>query len=63
MYLELKKNFPKVGKRVTTPQGEGKVIKHSALTGCVTVLLDEGKEVTLPIKDVTQGQTGQTGGA
>jgi hypothetical protein len=52
-----------VGKRVTTPQGEGKVIKHSALTGCVTVLLDEGKEVTLPIKDVTQGQTGQTGGA
>ncbi len=63
MYLELKKNFPKLGKRVKTPQGEGKVVKHNALSGSVTVLLDEGKEVTFPIKDVTQGQTSQTGGA
>ena len=62
MYLELKKNFPKVGKRVNTPHGEGKVVKHNALTGSVAVLLDDGKEVTVPIKDVVQGQTGQTGG-
>ena len=59
MYLQLKKNFPKVGKRVKTPQGEGKVIKHNALNSTVSVLLDEGKEVTVPVKDITQGQTGQ----
>jgi cell fate regulator YaaT (PSP1 superfamily) len=60
MYLQLKKNFPKVGKRVKTPQGEGKVVKHNALTGSVSVLLDEGKEVTIPVKDITQNQPGQT---
>jgi len=62
MYLQLKKNFPKVGKRVKTPQGEGKVLKHNALTATVTVLLDEGKEATIPVKDIIHGQgpTSQT---
>jgi len=60
MYLELKKNFPKVGKRVTTPRGEGKVIKHNALTLSVTVLLDEGGECTVPVKDITVSQPGGT---
>ena len=59
MYLQLKKNFPKVGKRVKTPQGEGKVVKHNALNATVTVLLDEGKEVSVAVKDITQGQSGQ----
>jgi cell fate regulator YaaT (PSP1 superfamily) len=60
MYIELKRNFPKVGKRVTTPQGEGKVIKHGALISSVTVLLDDGKELVVPIKDVVISQTGGT---
>ena len=54
-YCALKKNFPKVGKRVKTPQGEGKVVKHNALTGTISVQLDEGKEVTLAFNDVTLG--------
>jgi cell fate regulator YaaT (PSP1 superfamily) len=62
MYLELKRNFPKLGKRVKTPRGEGKVLKHNALTSTISVLLDDGKEVTVPVKDVIQGQAGQTGG-
>lgn len=52
-YLALKKNFPRIGKRVNTPQGEGKVVKHNALTSTVSVQLDEGKEITLPLSDVT----------
>jgi cell fate regulator YaaT (PSP1 superfamily) len=52
-YCALKKNFPKIGKRVKTPQGEGKVVKHNALTGAISVQLDEGKEVTLAFNDVT----------
>jgi cell fate regulator YaaT (PSP1 superfamily) len=60
MYLELKKNFPKVGKRVKTPRGEGKVIKHNTLTLSVTVLLDEGGEFMVPVKDITMSQSGGT---
>lgn len=52
-YLALKKNFPRVGKRVKTPQGEGKVVKHNALTGTVSVQLDEGKEITLAFNEVS----------
>ena len=52
-YVASKKNFPKIGKRVTIPQGEGKVVKHNTLSFTVTVHLDDGKEVTLPLKDIT----------
>jgi cell fate regulator YaaT (PSP1 superfamily) len=58
MYLELKRDFPKVGKRVGTPQGEGKVIKHGALISSVTVLLDDGREIVVPVKDVVISQAG-----
>ncbi len=54
MYVDLKKDFPKVGKRVTTPQGEAKVIKNNVLTQTVTVETGDGKEVTFPVKDVRQ---------
>jgi len=51
-YVDCKKGFPKVGKRVTAPQGEGKVVKHNTLNFTVTIHLDDGKEVTLPLKDI-----------
>lgn len=62
-YLSLKKSFPRIGKRVNTPQGEGKVVKHNALASTISVQLDEGKEITLPLNDVTQvdpTKSGQT---
>jgi len=59
MYVELKKDFPKVGKRVTTPQGEAKVIKNNVLTQTVTVETGDGKEVTFPVKDVKQLKSGE----
>ena len=52
-YVACKKNFPKIGKRVKTPQGEGKVVKHNAMISNISVQLDEGKEITLPAKDVS----------
>ncbi|HOD76191.1 MAG TPA: regulatory iron-sulfur-containing complex subunit RicT [Syntrophorhabdaceae bacterium] len=55
-YLSLKKNFPKIGKRVKTPQGEGKVVKHNALGGTLSVQLDEGKEITLALKDISAAE-------
>ena len=54
MYAAAKKNFPKLGKRITVPQGEGKVIKHNTLGGTFTVELDDGKEVTLTAADIAK---------
>jgi cell fate regulator YaaT (PSP1 superfamily) len=60
MYVDLKKDFPKVGKRVMTPHGECKVVKTNVLTRTVTVETGEGKEVTLPVTDVKLAKSGET---
>ncbi|NLT24073.1 MAG: hypothetical protein GXX82_13600 [Syntrophorhabdus sp.] len=60
-YLSLKKNFPKMGKRVRTPQGEGKVVKHNALAGTLSVQLDEGKEIALALKDISAAEQQKPG--
>jgi len=44
-YQELKKNMPKIGKRVTTVSGRGKVIRHNAICNRVTVRLETGMEI------------------
>ncbi|MCX8023225.1 MAG: signal peptidase II [Syntrophorhabdaceae bacterium] len=51
MYMEYKKDFPKIGKKVSLPQGQGKVVKHNTLSSSITVELEDGKEVTVPLKD------------
>ncbi|ACL01735.1 PSP1 domain protein [Desulfatibacillum aliphaticivorans] len=48
IYKELKDGFPKLGKRVNTPSGKGKVIRHNLLKGLVSVRLEEGAEIELP---------------
>ncbi len=44
-YKELKKKLPKTGKRVTGPDGTGKVIRQNVLKGTVTVRLEDGTEI------------------
>jgi cell fate regulator YaaT (PSP1 superfamily) len=56
MYMDYKKDFPRVGKKVSLPQGEGKIVKHNTLNSTVTVVLDDGKEVTIPIRDLIQSK-------
>ncbi len=48
-YHEARKDFPKVGKKVTTKKGEGKVIRQNVLKKTITILLESGEEI-----DVTQ---------
>jgi cell fate regulator YaaT (PSP1 superfamily) len=51
-YADLKKEMPKCGKLVQTPEGKGKVIRQNALQGEVVVLLESRKETTFKAKDV-----------
>ncbi len=51
-YLDLKAVFPKVGKAVTLPQGEGKIIRQNVLNRTVVVELRDGQELEVPVAEV-----------
>ena len=51
-YVDMKKDMPKCGKLVQTPEGRGKVIRQSALQGEVVVYLESGKEETFKVGEV-----------
>jgi cell fate regulator YaaT (PSP1 superfamily) len=53
-YLEMKKDMPKCGKIVQTREGPGKVLRQNILRGEIFVLLEGGKEICLPVKDLQQ---------
>ena len=48
LYKEMRKTLPKVGKRVTTPAGNGKVVELDVLRQKVRVWFDEGGSETFP---------------
>jgi hypothetical protein len=45
VYTEQKKGLPKVGKRIMTEHGGGKVIRQNIMDRVSTVLLPDGREV------------------
>ena len=47
-YKEMRKTLPKVGKRVSTPAGDGKVVELDVLRQRVRVWFDEGGSETFP---------------
>lgn len=53
-YLELKKDFPKIGKRVITPQGSGKVVDQNIFNQKVRVALDDGPEIEFPLTEIRE---------
>ncbi|MGD9505643.1 MAG: stage 0 sporulation family protein [Syntrophobacteraceae bacterium] len=44
-YRELKKHMPKIGKKIETSEGTGKVVRQNVMDRSVTVLLEGGKEI------------------
>jgi len=46
-YQELKKNLPKVGKKIVTKYGEGKVIRQNLLLQTITLELESGGIITI----------------
>lgn len=51
-YMEAKKNMPKCGRTVTTPDGRGTVVRQNVLERMVVVDLGDGKEVEVPVDKI-----------
>ncbi len=51
-YLEYKDGFPKVGKRVETPKGYGKVVRQNVLEGTLAVSMEDGGEKSFSKEEV-----------
>ena len=56
-YQELRKHLPRVGKRIPTPEGEGKIIRYNLIRETVTLELDDKRELEVALKDLTGGDT------
>lgn len=55
IYQDLKRNMPKLGKRITLQKGlEGKVIRQNVLERRVTVILNDGREVTCTPEELAE---------
>lgn len=48
-YRQLKKGLPKIGKKITTDKGIGKVIRHNVIGNRISVRLEDGIEMEVPI--------------
>ncbi|MBU2027228.1 MAG: stage 0 sporulation protein, partial [Proteobacteria bacterium] len=53
-YVDMRRDMPKCGKMIQTPEGWGKVIRQNALQGEVVVILESGKEATFKAKDIPE---------
>lgn len=51
-YIEMKKGMPKVGKRIITPEGEGKVVRQNVMEKRVVISLTDGREIEMDIPDL-----------
>ncbi|MBU2235087.1 MAG: stage 0 sporulation family protein [Proteobacteria bacterium] len=53
-YVDMRRDMPKCGKMIQTPEGWGKVIRQNVLQGEVVVMLESGKESTFKAKDIPE---------
>lgn len=51
-YQKLKKEAPKIGGKVNTTHGSGKVIRQNLLKKSVVVMLDSGEEVKISLNEI-----------
>tara|TARA_B100000686_G_scaffold340290_1_gene415759 strand:+ start:3642 stop:4550 length:909 start_codon:yes stop_codon:yes gene_type:complete len=52
IYKELVKTFPRIGNRLKTPEGWGKIMKNNILEKAVTVLLDDESYMTYHLDEI-----------
>jgi cell fate regulator YaaT (PSP1 superfamily) len=56
-YEEAKKDIPKVGKKVKTALGDGKVIRQNVLRESLTILLESGEEKEISFDDILEDES------
>lgn len=55
-YEEAKKDIPKIGKRVNTRHGEGKIIRQNVLRKTLTIILDSSEELEISYDDIIKDE-------
>jgi cell fate regulator YaaT (PSP1 superfamily) len=53
-YERIKKDLPKIGKKVRTKDGEGKIVRQNVLKETLTIALESGDEVEVSARDLMQ---------
>ena len=61
IYTQKRKGLPKLGKRVMTEQGGGKVIRQNVMERVSTVLLSDGQEVDVHHEETETGPSEENG--
>ncbi len=57
IYRNAKKNFPKIGKFITTRYGKGKVLRHNPLANCIIVRTEDDIERDITLSDIINSKT------
>jgi cell fate regulator YaaT (PSP1 superfamily) len=57
-YQELRKSLPKVGKRLQSPEGEGKIIRYNFIRETVTLEMEDRREVEFTLAELGLGGPG-----
>ncbi|MDL2268751.1 stage 0 sporulation family protein [Desulfosarcina sp. OttesenSCG-928-A07] len=52
IYRDLKADFPKIGERVNTQKGPGKVTRHNVICNRLSVKVENGEEVEISLNDI-----------
>ncbi len=62
-YQEIRRHLPRVGKRLKTPEGEGKIVRYNLIRETVTLEMEDRREVEIALADLPGPQTeGEAGG-
>jgi cell fate regulator YaaT (PSP1 superfamily) len=56
-YQEIRKHLPRVGKRIQTPQGEGKIIRYNLIRETVTLETEDKQELEIPLAQLSPAET------
>ena len=57
-YQELRKSLPKVGKRLQSPEGEGKIIRYNFIRETITLEMEDRREMEFSLTDLGLGEPG-----
>jgi len=61
-YRELRGKLPRIGRKIDTPMGRGRVVRQNALQRRITVRLDKGEEVEIDTETMMQTDSGEMHG-